>query len=140
MTIKGELTISRPQCSDGSQYISIKVKDIDAGIEFLNIKIPYAEFTQCLTGLAYQDCEFDIRGVENIGKKLETDTISFEVFRSYYKRDDEELIYLAEEATPPGWICSKYFGSQSSFFMSEGKKFARTSIRRWVEKSKEEEK
>lgn len=133
---KGSLTISRPSYGGDKKKILIQVRDVDAGIRFLDIEIDYADFAACLTGLSEQSCEFEARGLQNVGKRVERDKIEFEVYNPYYKKDDPELIALAKVATPEGWTCSTYFGSQDSFIKKDDKYYARTSISRWVEKEK----
>jgi len=85
MTIKtsealdGKLTISRPICSDGSEYVSISVLDEDSNINFLNIQIGYSDFTKCLMGLSRVDCELSTRGLDKVGLYLRTRKISVEM-------------------------------------------------------------
>ena len=135
MKHKAKLTISRPQRSNGKRMISITVRDSDAGIEFLEIDISLESFAECITGLAYAECDIEFSGLENVGKQIERDTIEFEIPEYIYFGTRKEIAYkLAKETAPDGWIVSNYFGSQSSFFRKDGKDYARTSISRWVEK------
>ena len=133
---KGRLTISRPSYGDDRKKISIKVKDVDAGVRFLDIEIDYADFAACLTGLAEQDCEFTARGLQNVGKQIQRDSLVFEIGEAtrYGVDGMEEIKSLANLATPEGWTASTYFGSKYSFFEKDGKKYAKTPISRWVEK------
>lgn len=70
--IKGKLTISRPQCSSGEKYINIEVEDDDARIVFLTLKISLEKFSEAITGLASSGCEFEVGGLENVGKLRST--------------------------------------------------------------------
>jgi hypothetical protein len=47
--------------------------------------------------------------------------------------DKEQAMELAKEHCPYGWTPDLYFNSQDSFFYKDKKRFARTTIRRWVE-------
>lgn len=128
---KAQLTISRPMYGDHRKKIAIEIKDVDANIEFLELEIGLEEFAKALTGLAGAECEMQFRWLENVGKRVEIDTFEFEC-----KRDKQEAIRKVKKLCPKEWRPSTYFGSQNSFFKKDGKDFARTTIRRWVEKDK----
>jgi hypothetical protein len=135
MKHKAELSISRPSYGDGRKKISILVNDSEARIEFLEIEIDLEAFSECITGLGHCDCEMEVRGLQNVGKKIENMPIVFEVPKELrYKGKCDGVNMLAEKATPAGWKCSMYFGSQTSFFSKDDKYFARTTASRWVEK------
>jgi hypothetical protein len=131
-TIKGSLTISRPTCGDGREYISIQVKDVTSRVRFLEVEISYAEFTACLTGLSETRCDLVVRGLQNVGKTKETDRIMFEMPKHNYNDTKEVAILEAQKNTPKGWECDTYFGSQGSFYQKNGRSWATTLIYRWV--------
>ena len=134
MKHKANLSITRPSYGDGSRKISITVKDKDARIRFLDIEIDYDKFAECITGLSEIECTMKVRGLENVGKNIETMTVEFGISGPQYNIDKEDIIMQAKEHTPEGWTCSTYFGSKSSFFEIDGKDFARTTASRWVDK------
>jgi len=134
MKHKAKLTISRPSYGDGRKKITIRVEDDDAVIRFLDIEMDLADFAECITGLSYVNCEMEVRGLENVGKKRESMPIIFEMTAVDYDVKVDTAIKLAEEAAPEGWVCSSYFGSQDSFFYKDGKYYGRTTAYRWVEK------
>jgi hypothetical protein len=78
----------------------------------------------------------EIRGIENVGKRIERDTIEFLMPEYEYKTKKETAAQEAQKFTPDGWHASEYYGAQSSFFFKDKKEWARTSITRWVEKEK----
>lgn len=41
---------------------------------------------------------------------------------------------IADRVCPDGWIADHYFNSQNSFYYKDGQTWARTTIRRWVDK------
>ena len=131
-TIKGSLTISRPTCGDGREYISIQVKDVNSRVRFLEVEISYAEFTACLTGRSETKCDLVINNLSNVGKTKKTDTITFELPNHSYSNKKEIAILEAKNRTPIGWEFETYFGSQGSFFQKDGKSWATTGIYRWV--------
>lgn len=135
MKHKAKLSISRPSCSDGSEFISIRVEDEDAGITFLELEISYANFAQALTGLHGMDCDMEFRGLENVGKRQEQKNIEFKMPKYEHYKDRQTIAAKeAQRQAPEGWTASTYFGSRSSFFQSDNEEWARTSIYRWVEK------
>ena len=134
MKIKTKLTISRPVYGCGKEKISIQVRDVDAHIRFLDIEIDLDKFTKCITGLSEIECTATLRGIENVGKKRETMAIEVEIPKNIYTNRKETAYVLAKKCTPKGWQCSKFFGSQSSFFEREGKSYAKTTATRWVNK------
>lgn len=133
---RGSLTISRPQCSDGRKYISIEVKDECAGIRFLEIEIDYADFAACLTGLAYQPCDFRVRCLENVGKVREMDTLIVEVGNIPFSKSElqDKVRALVDKAMPAGWKTDYYIESRDSFFTKNDKNFVKLYIYRWVTK------
>lgn len=132
--IKGKLTISRPQCSSGEKYINIEVEDDDARIVFLTLKISLENFAEAITGLASSGCEFEVGGLENVGKIKEHDTMVFLMPAHDWNSRNKIAHEEAKKHTPEGWEASTYFGSQDSFFRKDGAEYARTNIYRWVDK------
>lgn len=132
--MKGKLTISRPQYSDGRKLISIQVRDEDSVTRFLTLDIGYAEFAEAITGLSEMDCELSVRNLERVGKTRVSKDITFPCkkdngYSGYPSK--AEAIEQAKAYTPEGWECDNYFGSQTSFFENDGVTYARTSIKRW---------
>jgi hypothetical protein len=134
MKHKAQLTISRPNYSDGKNKIKISVRDTEAVINFMDIEIDLDKFTECLTGLSLVDCDMEVRGLENVGKKRESMDIVFELPKEKWHVSKEEAAELAKKATPEGWVCSTYFGSQDSFFKKDDKYYGKTTANRWVVK------
>jgi hypothetical protein len=133
MSIKGELSIVRPSCSDGKKYIRIMVGDVEARVQFLDIEIALDDFAECLTGLSLVKCDIDVRGLDKVGKRIESDELIFEMpSRVKYSERKQIAAALARKAAPDGWEASGYFYAQDSFFEKDGKSYARTLISRWV--------
>jgi len=130
---KAKITIGRIQGFD-SGYVRITVTDADAGIEFLDLRLTLNNFAEALTGLGNTECEITLRGLENLGKRKERDSIEFPMPDCQYS--DKKVVAAAEarKATPEGWIASDYFNSQDSFFRKDGQEYGRTSISRWINK------
>ncbi len=140
MKHKAKLTITRPICGDGRKVISIQVEDADAGIRFLELEVPLDNFSECLTGLSFVECDMKFRGLQNVGKKKERMPVTFQMpDHADYSNRKEVAKEIAQDQVPAGWLVSDYFDSQNSFFMKDGKEFARTNAVKWVEKETTEE-
>lgn len=130
--MKGTITISRPSYGDGRQKISIQVKDVLSKTRFLEIEIDYDKFAQLITGLSELDCDLTVKGLQNVGKTLETKPFSFPFPDRNYTNGREEAAKEAERLCPEGWIVDPYFCSKDSF-QGYGKECtAHTRIKRWV--------
>ena len=134
MKHKAKLSISRPSYGDDRKKIKISIEDSDAIITFLDIEIDLADFAKCITGLGMVDCDMEVRGLENVGKKRESMPIVFEMPSVGWGMKRGTAVELSQKAAPEGWTCSTYFGSQDSFFTKDGRDYARTTAYRWVEK------
>ena len=131
--LKGQITISRPQ-GNNCDYVSIKIRDDDASIRFCEARVKYAEFAQLITGLAYVDCELEVDGLQNVGKVREHKKFEFPLPEGTFHTKEQAQRSLVEHI-PESWSSSGYFNSQDSFFIKDGKPWARTTIVRWVNKN-----
>jgi len=130
---KAKITISRPH-GGGSNFIRISVRDDDAGVEFLVLKISLENFAEALTGLCNTECAMEAHGLENVGKRKERDSITFPMPESNCSNRKLVAASEADKQTPDGWFASDYFSSQDSFFTQDGVAMAKTQIFRWVDK------
>ena len=129
--MQGQLTISRQ--SGDRERISIQICDDRAGIEFVEATLTLEQYALAISGQGYVPCEVEVQGLENVGKRLETDELEFRLGCSEYGgRRKEVAAQQAAERCPAGWTPDLYFGSQSSFFRKDGETWARCTIRRWV--------
>ena len=133
MSYKAGLTISRPQGGDGVKKISIRVKDKNSAIEFLNLSIGLEEFSEALTGLAACECSIEVRGLDYVGKVKERKPLIVELTKeTSYADRKEEALRLAEEVLESEWLLDRYLGSQDSFFTEDSIGYARLSVYRYV--------
>lgn len=130
-THEGRLTITRPTCSDGSEYVSIKVRDYDSVTVFLEIEVPLVNFAKAITGQAEIECTIKPRCLDNVGKKRISKDIEFEIIKY---GDKEEAMEKLQHFNNDGWVASSYFGSQNSFYTKNDINYARTSAHKWVAK------
>ena len=124
----------------GSEGATIELHDSDSGITFVRVKMTTAQFCGAIGRLAYSECvEMHVPdiGIKNIGKKLEIEKFVFELPENIDRYSDKNILAeMAQKQAPEGWIADSYFGSHDSFFTNreDGKKYARVTIRRWVDK------
>ena len=115
----------------GEDCVEISLHDSDASITFANVKMKPEQFCQALSRLIHTKCEkMEVNGLEKVGKKMEHREIVFPINGKY--RDKGAALAVVDKYCPAGWVASRYFGSQGSFFTRDGKEYARTTIRRWV--------
>lgn len=132
--IDGKITISRPTCGDGSEYISIRLRCESSRTRFLDLEMDYAEFAQALTGLSEVNCKIITRKLDRIGKTKETRPLEFMVPEGKHL-DKSVAKDRATKEVPEGWVSDAYFNSTDSFFQKNGKYWARTTMSRWVDRS-----
>ena len=130
--MEGRLTISRPCYGDDRRKISIQVKDVGARITFLEVEIDYDKFTQAITGLSSMECDLTTRGLDCVGKTMETKPFSFPFPHKNYGNMKEKAVKMAKELCPEGWTVDTYFGSKDSFQGCGKDCVAHTKITRWV--------
>lgn len=114
----------------GTKETLIQVKDSLSGITFLKVKLTPEQLSAALSMMALTECEFEVKELDKIGKKMQTAIHEFKLpwDRHFTK---EEVIAEAERTCPEGWTQDGYFGSQGSFFMKGDEQYARVTIRKW---------
>jgi uncharacterized membrane protein len=116
--------------------IKITISDKDASLDIIELNLTREQFINAtMNRLSNTEVSSSVAyGIENIGKKLEMDTLVFEIPKGLLRLEsvDKTLQKLALKSTPEGWYPDMNFNSQNSFFGKDGKHYARTIIRRWV--------
>ena len=110
----------------------VELRDANAAIRFAKAILNKEQTCQAMSRLGDIHCEITVSGLENVGKYYQHDQIEFEMPKVSYG----DKVVAGEEATkhcPEGWIPSMLFSSQGSFFIRDGKPWARCFIYRWVE-------
>lgn len=123
----------------GQDSTTIEVRDANACVTFLRVKLSPEQLSMALSRLANTPCEAEVFWLDKIGKIQENKTFAFEIpsdLRRSSKSDELHRLAteaLAQDEEMKGWVADKYFSSQNSFYQdSSGKTFARATIRRWV--------
>jgi len=88
--IKGKLTISRVHSTQSEDWIEVLLEDESSCIQFADVHIGLEEFSKAITGLGACPCEIEVRGLDLVGKKLETKicTVSFPTERTVEMTED----------------------------------------------------
>jgi len=129
--IKVNLTLSSP--SDGT--IRLKIQDEISGISFIEIAMNNEQLVDMLVRnrACTKTVSAEVRGLEFVGKIMEMKEFTFRMPDESTACMDKDIAEknIALEC-PLGWVPDTGFNRQDSFFEREGKRFARTTIRRWV--------
>lgn len=115
---QGRITITRPTYGDGRQKIAIRIDDESSGIEFLEIEIGLAEFAEAVTGHGHVPCEYDTRGLANIGKQrvVKTERVPYS-FNGKYDTEARKAAVAPFEVD--GWECN-YLGDVGNPYRRAG--------------------
>lgn len=130
-----ELTDARISLLIGSESTTIEFIDNASNTTFAKATLTPEQLSQALSRVSYTPCEIEVRGLERVGKKCEVSQLEFEVPEGFTHNSKSYAVLnqRALRVAPPGWTPDNYYGSQNSFFQKDGKKYARCTIRRWVE-------
>lgn len=125
----------------GSEHgVTIEINDRDANSTICEIELSTKDFVSAAMGrLAHVRCTASVPCPERIGKQHEHKDLIFEMPECSYKDRTDTAIKEAEKSCPEGWFFSKYFGSQGSFWSVDHKNYAKTTIRRYVDKEQNRE-
>lgn len=131
MKIKGEITLLFNE-----EGLHIELRDEKASIKFADIKLNQEQTCQALSRLAMTDCEIEVQMLENVGKEMEDQLITFPLPKEvdYSNRKEiarKEADRICQEGFK-GWISDGNFSSRGSFLIKDGKEYAQTRIKRWI--------
>ena len=113
----------------------LELRDSDAGVTFVRVELDATQVMNMLSRMAYTPVlSMEVQDLEKLGKKLVVSTGEFEMPSCEYgEREAVARKLAAEMFNKDGWESDGYFGSQNSFFQSDGKSMARVSLRKWVD-------
>lgn len=126
-----DITISR--LSGDGESIRVSIRDRISSQEVVEIELTLEDFALALTGRAHTQGDARWRGLDRVGKRMEMEKWEFELPASVdFTNEKEAARAIATSTCKSGWTPDTYFNSQNSFFTLDGKRWARTTIRRWV--------
>jgi hypothetical protein len=107
MHSEGKISISRINCNDREDYISIRIRDEKSHIGFIDVKMELVDFANAVTGFSNQKCKFELRGRSNVGKAYEHKNLVITVAVARGKRVTQTEVEAAvgADSRTSGWIC-----------------------------------
>lgn len=104
--MKGHINIGRWQANfEPREGVRIEIVDEDSRIHFLEINMTVEDFARAVMGLSEQDCTFELRGVDRVGKRRENKQVLVDVSADVVMRRDAKAaaeVLAAHEVD--GWI------------------------------------
>lgn len=127
MKIEAQITI----LATYDNCIRITIHDKTSGMRFVNLELTNEQFVNAtMNRLGNTDVmSAEVIGLDRVGKTMEHKPLEFPITNW---RDDNEARATVEKYCPEGWIPDMGFNNQHTFFEKDGKRYARTTIRRWV--------
>lgn len=107
---------------------------------FFEGRLSAEQLASALSRLAHTHMESaSVFNLHKLNKKHEHRMFTFEIpGKSSYHAGIEGVRKIAVEKCPYGWEADLSFSSQGSFFEENGKSYARTIIRRWIDEEAEQ--
>jgi hypothetical protein len=69
--MKGKISIGKVTCSDTEDYVRVELTDESSSIQFVTAKMSLLNFAKVITGQGYLEIDYELRGLDKVGKKLE---------------------------------------------------------------------
>lgn len=126
--MKAKVTISR----NSRDVVCITFRDEASGIQFAEASMTVEAYGYAITGLAEQDADLEVRGLEYVGKQRITESREIVCpIKTYDRKALSE--WLSENAQEDGWLVSTYLGSQKSVTYKDDGAVLRYSVTRYVD-------
>ena len=112
----------------------IELYDFTSSTTFAKIYLNPEQMAKALSRLGYTPCSIEMYNLDKLGKKMEHKPFKFKIKENlYFKDNKKKLARIAKRKCPEGWEPDTSFDSQNSTFKKNGKTYAQTTIRRWVD-------
>ena len=118
----------------GQESTVINIYDKTAATLFCKVKLTSNQLSTALSRLSHTPCEsVAVYGLDRLGKKHENKSHTFELPQTCSFSERKRIaVAISKKTCPEGWSADSYFDSQDSFYESNGKLYAKCTIRRWV--------
>jgi hypothetical protein len=114
-----QVQISYPTSNNGDdRRVSIRIEDYDASIQFVELEIPFADFTALMSTRAVV-VPAQVGGFDRVGKRMEVD-------QTNTGRDEDEATRVRDDYLANGW--------DSAVIRRNNQGNHQVIARRWVEK------
>lgn len=132
-----QLTISR----NSAGTVTVSVRCVRSRVEFLDMEMTTVDFANALFSMAFQPGVATLRGLDVLGKKLETRPrraiIPAGVEFPYTSDRDYEAEWLLANCQEPGWEICTYLGSRDSIVRNpDGSTTVNYSVMRYLDVSR----
>ena len=118
----------------GSESTTIELIDNTSSITFASVTLTPEQLSNALSRVTYTPCQIDVKGLDKLNKKMVNKYHEFEIPKDIPYSDKNKILSdIIKDTLPDGWISDNYFSSQNTFFKKDGKDYARTTIRQWVD-------
>lgn len=107
--MKGNMSITR----NNRNEIKVEVMDDSSRNRFVTVSMSAEDLTMMLTGLSMVEVNFEVKGLENVGKKRLSEKRSVQYNGKEYNKKILQA-WLIENCQEEGWSLDPYLGSQSS--------------------------
>lgn len=110
---RGMISISRRDGGGVPSRICIRIRDEVSCTDFVEIEIPFDEFSRALMGTAERPMGYSTKGLEVIGKNRINENRKMIVDDIGYDKDEYSKV-IARDFKEEGWKASTYLGSKNS--------------------------
>lgn len=111
--IRGMLSISRRDGGGIPSRICMRIRDEVSRTDFVEIEIPFDEFSKALMGAAERPMGYSTKGLDVIGKNRINENRKMIVDNIGYDKDEYSKV-IARDFKEEGWKASTYLGSKNS--------------------------
>lgn len=131
--LEGQLTI---MCNR-DRPVEIEIVDKESGGRLAVVHVGHTQFVAALGRMGSCACTIEHGNLSKVGKIHESKRFEFPLTANKpitYKNREAVAKACVMDHCPEGWEPDNYYGSQDSFFEKDGEQWARTTIRRWVDR------
>ena len=110
----------------------LEIYDDEARLRIVKITLNNKQVCQMLSRLSNVNCEnTEVFGLDKIGKKHTNKSFDFPMPEHEWSNRIKVALKEIKKVCPKRWESDDYFGSRDSFFLKNGKEYARVTIRKW---------
>lgn len=126
--MNGKISISR----NSNNEINICIEDKMSGARFIDVKMTPENFALAITNLSSLNCDFELRGLSVVGKKLEVKKELLDAKDLSCSNYAEKILELVKPYEIDGWKVDSYDIRGYNYHKSKKDKYEMT-FRRYIE-------
>lgn len=121
-----------------NNMFNLTIKDVNASTQFLKLKMSPDDYVMAISGCPTQ-VMCAVQHLDRVGTYMHFCTFKFPMPKCSFRIKRELAVKIATELCPEGWVSDNYFGSQTSFMLSDdGIEWAQTTIRTYLDVERHE--